>query len=149
MLGHQAASKAPLTYKLTITVHCFRLRLSSIKSLTYIAESTVPLCGENPYWLSLNRSLEYMWNITLSIINLSTSLLPIFSKLIGRYFDTLLHFCFPGLIIGIITECFQFLGKHPLFRHALYICVKNKGKTWKALIKMSLVKPSFPGDFSS
>jgi hypothetical protein len=42
----------------------------------------------NPYWLSLKRSLEYMWNSILSIINLSNNLPPIFSRLIGRYIIT-------------------------------------------------------------
>jgi hypothetical protein len=83
----------------------------------------------NPYWLSLKRSLEYMWNSILLIISLSNSLPPIFSSLIGRYFDTSLHSSFHGFIIGIVIECFHFLGKHPSFRHVLYICVKNKGKT--------------------
>jgi len=134
MLAHQAESNAPLTSKLTITLHCFGLKISSIKFLISVAASNVPLCGVNPYWLSFNRSLECMWNSILSIINLSNSLHPIFSRLIGRYFDMSLHFSFPSLIIGIITECFQFLGQHPFFGHALYIYVKNKGKTRKALI---------------
>jgi len=86
-----------------------------------------------------------MWNSILSIINLPNSL-PLFSRIIGRYFDTSLGFSFPGLIAGIITESFQFLEKHPFFRHK-YICVENKGKTWRAPITMSLVTPSCPGDF--
>jgi hypothetical protein len=49
MLGHQAASNAPLTSRLTITVHCFNLKLSYIKFLTSFAASTVPLWGVNPY----------------------------------------------------------------------------------------------------
>jgi hypothetical protein len=63
--------------------------------------------------------------------------------------DTLLRHCISlsGLIIGIVIECSQFLGKYPFFRQALYICVKNKGKTWKALIRMSPVTPSSPGAF--
>ena len=119
-MGHQAASNAPLTSRLTITVHCFNLKLSSIKFLTL---TIVPVWGVNPYWLLLNNSLEYMWISILPIINLSNSLPPMLIRLIGRYFDTSLHSPFPGLIIGIITECFHCLGKHPSFRHALYVCV--------------------------
>ena len=81
MLGHQAASNAPLTSRLTITVHCFNLKLSSIHFLTSIAASTVPLWGVNPYWLALNRSLEYIWNSILSIISFSNNLPPILIRL--------------------------------------------------------------------
>ena len=57
-----------------------------------------------------------------------------------------LHSSFPGLIIGIVTECFHFLGKHPSFSHT-YICVKNKGKTWKPIIRILLVNPTSTGAF--
>jgi hypothetical protein len=68
-------------------------------------------------------------------------------KLIGRYFDISLHSYFPGLVIEIIAESVHFLGKHPSFRHKLYNCVKNKEKTWKAPMRMSLDIPSSPGAF--
>jgi hypothetical protein len=57
----------------------------------------------------------------------SSTFPPMLSRLIGRYFDGSMLFSLPGFIIGMIFAVFHLLGKHPLFRHWLYIAVTSPG----------------------
>jgi hypothetical protein len=69
------------------------------------------------------------------------------SRLIGRYLDGSVLFSLPGFVIGIIFAFFHLLGKHPLFRHWLYIVVASLGSLLNVRRKIPLVIPSIPGAF--
>ena len=42
-----------------------------------------------------------------------------------RYLEGSILFSFPGFIVAIILATFHLFGKHPLFRHWLYIAVTS------------------------
>jgi len=58
-----------------------------------------------------------------------------------------LLFSFPGFIAGIIFAVFQLLGKHPLFKHWLYIAVITLWNIVNVRWYIRPVIPTIPGAF--
>ena len=56
-------------------------------------------------------------------------------------------FSLPAFVIGIFFSVFHLLGKHPLFRHWLYITVTSLENLLSVRRKIPLVIPSIPGAF--
>jgi hypothetical protein len=119
-----------------------RLKVSCTKYFRAITASTVLVCGVNPYWFLHIRLFEYIWYIFLFICIFSRSLAAVLIKLIGRYFKTSSHVCFPGLPIGNVFALFHILGKQTVLKHSLHIAVVDLGNKLKARWRLSLVTPS-------
>ena len=114
---------------------------------TAMCASTVLLCGIKPYWFLFSNLLVCTWWLILFIRSFSSSLPPVFIKLMGRYLRTSLIPSLPGFTIGCIIDLFHCCGKWPLCRHSLYTSVKNEGKLQETGIIISLVRTSTPGAF--
>ena len=119
MAGHQAASNAPLTSRLAITTTLPLSNSCSMNCFIVLAASVVLFLGVNSNWFSFIYSILFMWCITMFINRFSSTLPAIFNKLIGRYLNGSKLSSLPGLVTVIILATFQFLGKHPLFKHSL------------------------------
>ena len=67
-----------------------------------------------------------MWLLILFIRNFSSSLSPVFIKLIGQYLRTSLSPSLPDFSIGCIIDLFQCCGKCPFCIHSFFY-VSGKG----------------------
>ena len=115
--------------------------------LASIAASVVLFCGINANWLSVSSSFLYMWWLILLMRSFYSTFPPKLSRLIGRYLDGSVLFSLPGFVSGIIFVVFHLLGKHPLYRHWLYIAVTSLRNLLNVRRKIPLVIPSIPGPF--